>query len=394
MKDEMINRIADKLSNEIDSVDNELLKKWIRESDQNKKIYNSYVRLFSDIKNLKNKNLKIDSDLHFDLVKERIIKKQKRRILFQRVIYAAAAVLLPAIIFITILFNTNTTSVDLPVQIAEINPGVKKAQLVLSTGERVELSDTIFDVMHQQEGVEMSNRDSKLNYSSSEGKSPKEIKYNTLIVGRGEEYELELTDGTKVWLNSESVLKYPVHFSAKNRRVELKGEAYFEVAHNAKKPFLVNTHEMNIEVLGTSFNVSAYADDESVHATLLEGKVKVHNNVGDIKEKILQPNQQFIYNKIENQVAVNQVNAGFYSAWKDGAFTFDDEPLTTIMRKLERWYDIRVFFQGQNVQNLRFSGKLTRFKTCNDVLYIISKTTHIDFEIKNDRTVLIKQKNK
>ena len=390
MKDPIIQLIADKLSNEIDSENNEMLMNWIRESDQNKKTYNSYVSLFSDIQNLKNKDIIINSKLHFDLVKAKIIKKKKRRILIERILYPVAAVLLPAIIFITILFNTDTTSVDIPVQIAEITPGVKKAQLVLSTGERFELSDTILNINLHKGDVNIKNKESRLIYSVEDNHIIQKVRYNTLIVGRGEEFQLTLADGTKVWLNSESVLRYPVQFSAKNRKVELKGEAYFEVAHNAHKPFLVNTHEINIEVLGTSFNVSAYADDKTVHASLVEGKVKVHSNIGDLSEKILQPNQQFVYNKADNCVAVNHVNAGFYSAWKDGAFTFDNEPLTSIMRKLERWYDIRVFFQGQNVQKLRFSGKLLRFRTCNEVLEVIKKTTYIDFEIQKDRIVIVK----
>ena len=390
MKDEILRLIADKLSNEIDSESNELLMNWIQESDQNKKIYNSYVKLFSEIKNLKNKNLVIDDKYHLSVVKDRILKKQKRRILVHRIMYSAAAVLLPAIIFIAVFFSSKPTIVDTVAQVEEINPGVKKAQLVLSTGERVELSDTLLNISYTEEGVRITNENSKLNYSTSKNTSQK-LKFNTLIVGRGEEYQLALADGTKVWLNSESSLKYPVQFFGKNREIELKGEAYFEVAHNAEQPFLVNTSEMNIEVLGTSFNVSAYPDDETVHATLVEGRVKVHNNMGELKEKVLEPNQQFVYSKTDNQVFVNNVNARFYSAWKDGAFTFVDEPLPSIMNKLERWYNIRVFFQGQDVQNLRFSGKLKRFDSCNEVLEVISKTTHINYEIQGEKNIIIRQ---
>lgn len=390
MKDEMIKLIADKLSNQIDSENDELLMNWVRESEQNKKNYNSYVRIYSDIKNLQNKNLVVDSQHNLDLVKNKILKNQKRRILFERVLYTAAAVLLPAIVFISIFFSNEMPSVELPAQFAQISPGVKKAQLVLSNGERLELSDSTLDISYKQEGVKIKNENSRLNYSATNDQLALKSKYNTLIVGRGEEYELTLADGTKVWLNSESSLRYPVHFSGKNREVELIGEAYFEVAHNAKKPFIVNTREMDVEVLGTSFNVSAYADDETVQATLVEGKVKVHNNIGGVEEKILEPNQQFVYSKEANSVVVNQVNAGFYSAWKDGAFTFDDESLITIMRKLERWYDIRVFFQGQNVQALRFSGKLRRFDNCNDLLDVIRKTTHIDYDIQEGKNVVIK----
>ncbi|WP_421918607.1 FecR family protein [Marinifilum sp.] len=390
MKDNILDLIADKLSGEINDEHNKLLMNWMNESDQNKKIYSSYAKLFADIKNLKNKNLVIDEQYNLSVVKDKILKKQKRRVLVNRVMYAAVAVLLPAIIFIAVFYSSQTPVVDTLAKVEEIAPGVKKAQLILSTGERIELSDTLLNITNIQQGVEISNENSKLNYSAS-NESAQKMQYNTLIVGRGEEYQLALADGTQVWLNSESVLKYPVSFSGSKREVELKGEAYFEVAHNAEKPFLVNTKEMNVAVLGTSFNVSAYPDDEAVHTTLIEGSVKVHNNMGEGSEAILSPNQQFVYNKTKNQVQVNTVNARFYSEWKDGAFTFIDEPLPSIMKKMERWYKIRVFFQGQDVQNLRFSGKLKRFNTCNEVLEVISKTSHISFEIQGDRNVIIRQ---
>lgn len=390
MKDDILDLIADKLSGEISEERNELLTNWMKESNRNKQIYNSYVNLFADITKLKNKNLVIDEQYHLSVVKDRILQKQKRRILIHRVMYAAAAVLLPAVIFIAIFFSSQTPDVDTLAKVEEIAPGVKKAQLVLSTGERIELSDTVLNLTNLYHGVDITNQNSKLNYSSTDGSAQK-VQYNTLIVGRGEEYQLALADGTQVWLNSESVLKYPVTFSGNKREVELKGEAYFEVAHNAEKPFLVSTTEMNVTVLGTCFNISAYPDDEAVHTTLVEGRVKVYNNIGERSEEILSPNQQFVYSKTDNQVHVDIVNAKFYSAWKDGAFTFVDEPLSSIMKKLERWYDIRIFFQGQDVQSLRFSGKLKRFETCNEVLEVISKTSHVNFEIRGDRNVIIRQ---
>ncbi|MRT93721.1 FecR family protein [Ancylomarina sp. 16SWW S1-10-2] len=306
----------------------------------------------------------------------------------------AAVIVLPIGIALFILLNHESYVPQLANLPIEIAPGVKKAQLVLSTGERFELSDSTLNISNKQEGVEIKNQDSRLNYSATDGQLTQKAKYNTLIVGRGEEYQLALADGTQVWLNSESSLRYPVKFTGKNRRVELSGEAYFEVTHNAKKPFIVNTQEMNIEVLGTSFNVSAYADDATVHATLVEGKVRVHNNVGVVKKEILRPNQQFVFSKNDNSTRVNEVNASFYSAWKNGVFTFEDESLTSIMRKMERWYDIHVFFQGQDIQRLKFSGKIPKFNTCNDVLEMIGKTTHINFKVSKNKNVIIRMAKK
>ena len=300
----------------------------------------------------------------------------------------AAAVLLPAVIFLSIYFNTDISTYETGAQITEIVPGVKKAQLVLSNGERIELSDTLLDITEDTEKVKIFNDKSTLSYTAEE-EVPQELRFNTLVVGRGEEYKLLLADGTKVWLNSESTLRYPVQFMGDKREVELIGEAFFEVAHNENIPFHVNSSEMSIKVLGTSFNVSVYPDDENVHTTLVEGSVKVSSKVGVGNEKILRPDQQFIYNRSNNNVQVNDVDTEFYSAWKDGAFSFDNESLFSIMRKLERWYNIRVFYHGQDIQKLRFTGELKRFGTCNDVLEVISKTTHIKYEIKGERNVVI-----
>ena len=205
MKDEILRLIADKLSDEIDNESNELLMNWVNESNQNRKTYNSYVKLIAEIKNLKRKDLVIDEKHHLSVVKNRILQRQKRRILVHRITYAAAAVLLPAIIFIAIFFSSKPTMVDTVAQVEEIYPGVKKAQLVLSTGERVELTDTVLNIADTQEGVTITNENSRLNYSTSE-KTVQKVKYNTLIVGRGRRIPV----GTGRWY--KSLVEFRVYF--------------------------------------------------------------------------------------------------------------------------------------------------------------------------------------
>lgn len=385
--------LASSFIGELNVDDKAELALWQNKADKNKKLHDDVLNQNEFEKRAQQIN-RIDLPKEWNRFQSQIkpiISIQSRLTQFLKY---AAVIILPIGIALFVLLNQESYKPQLANLPIEIAPGIKKAQLVLSTGERFELSDMTLNISNKQEGVEIKNQDSRLNYSATDEQLTQKVKYNTLIVGRGEEYQLALADGTEVWLNSESSLRYPVQFTGKNRQVELSGEAYFEVAHNAKKPFIVNTQEMNIEVLGTSFNISAYADDETVHATLVEGKVKVHNTMGEVIEKVLAPNQQFIYSKNDNRTSVNEVNASFYSAWKDGVFTFEDESLTSIMRKIERWYDIKVFFQGQGIQTLKFSGKIPRFNTCNDVLEMIGKTTNIDFELGENKNVIIRMANK
>jgi len=214
--------------------------------------------------------------------------------------------------------------------------------------------------------------------------------YNQILIGRGEEYHLVLSDGTRVWLNSETKLKYPTQFASNIREVELEGEAYFEVTKNPKAPFIVKTGQMDVKVLGTSFNISAYEDEETVQATLVEGKVKVTPHYGESSNIILSPNDQAVFTKSNNEITVREVDASMYSSWKEGVFAFDEEPLDEIMRKLARWYDIKVFFQDSEARKSQFSGKLPRFEDCKVLFEMMEKTTTVQFTIKDNQHVIVR----
>ncbi|WP_343672411.1 FecR domain-containing protein [Chitinophaga sp.] len=221
-------------------------------------------------------------------------------------------------------------------EMADIQPGSSKAVLMLADGSVIPLDSAGNQVIHQG-GVSVHQHGGQLQYAlQGSGTEPG---YNALTVPRGGQYQLILSDGTKVWLNAASTLKYPTAFTGKERIVELHGQGYFEVAGNAERPFKVKVNNMEIKVLGTRFDVMAYDDEGSVHTTLLEGAVSV---VSGTREQLLKPGQQAILDHVTNVMSVAQSDKDRVTTWRTGYFEFDDIDLSTIMRQLSRWYDVDI----------------------------------------------------
>ena len=273
-------------------------------------------------------------------------------------------------------------------KIAHISPGKNKALLMRDKGEAIVLDDFI---KLKENGLEINNTDGHLVYKDNSTKLAKEkISYNSIIIPKGGEYNLTLSDGSKIWLNSNSKLRYPTKFSGKERIVELEGEAYFDVSKNKGFPFVVKMNDIQIKVLGTSFNVNAYSEENEIITTLVEGKVQVNDRIRDQKE-ILAPNDQYRINKYNGNFTKTQVDTEIYTAWKNGRFVFQNERLEDIMIRLSRWYDVEVFFMNTESKNIKFSGDLTRYEDFNGVLEMIELTDKVKFSIKN-RSVLVEKK--
>ena len=217
--------------------------------------------------------------------------------------------------------------------------------------------------------------DGKLVYNTSGQAAGQKTKYNSVLIPRGGQYQLTLPDGTKVWLNAESSLRFPVAFTGDTRRVELSGEAYFEVAKNKKKPFYVLAKGTEVQVLGTHFNVSAY--NEAVETTLLEGSVKLNSNGNTA---LLKPGQSGTRNNIG---AFKVENADLETAvdWKNGFFVFHDETIQSILQKASRWYDVEIEFRG-NTASRQFYGKVSRYKNIDDLLKNLELTGEIHFKVE------------
>lgn len=256
-----------------------------------------------------------------------------------------------------------------------VQPGKKQAVLTLSTGQQVVLADTIVHV--NEKGISISNfPDKELVYKQvADTLKTKEV-YNTVTVPRGGEYKLTLSDGTTVWLNSDSYIRYPVAFSGDTRWVELEGEAYFEVAKNAGKSFIVKMNDYNVRVTGTQFNVRNYSN-ENLATTLVEGGVQIERK-GRVDK--LKPGQQAVLEGSE--ICIRTVNVEEQVAWRNGVFSFSQCRLENIMEELARWYDVDVFYMNQQVKNYHFSAWFKRSSSINEVISILEKTQKISLDLK------------
>lgn len=252
-----------------------------------------------------------------------------------------------------------------------IPPGSHNAQLVLSNGKVMGLDAAGTQKIHEADGTTVVNEQHVLKYAGVHATLGEETRYNTVITPRGAEYQLVLSDGTKVWLNAASSIRYPVCFGEKERRVFVVGEAYLEVAKDAARPFIVTTRQSNITVLGTSFDVKAYPDEPADKTSLVEGLVKV----GDV---LLRPGTQVVVEQ-GRDLTVRRANLEEALAWKNGLFVFQSECLESIARKLSRWYNIDIVFKDNTLKNIRFTGRLRRYDDMTVLLTMISSTSRVTF---------------
>jgi transmembrane sensor len=252
----------------------------------------------------------------------------------------------------------------------DVLPGSSKAILVKSDGSEVVLEDANNQTIREKNGQEIANKNGALSYNTVNPAPVDKIMYNTVRVPRKGQYQLVLADGTKVWLNAESSLTYPTAFNGPDRRVEVTGEAYFEVAKNAEKPFHVLHDKIDVQVLGTHFNVNSYADEKEAKITLLEGSVAVSTSPSTGSEVQLKPGQQARLGTNGKLRVLNDADLEEVMAWKDGRFQFRDADLKSIMRQLMRWYDVDVEYKG-NMEDRFFTADISRSKNLSAVVKIL-----------------------
>ncbi len=265
-------------------------------------------------------------------------------------------------------------------QEVSIEPGKPLAKLTLDNGPEIYLDqqDTLLTLQGLKGSITINS--GELAYTKgNENKKYIRVK-NKIEIPHGGEYVITLGDGTKVWLNSESILEYFVPFDPAKREITLSGEAYLEVAKDTTRPFIVNTKEMNIRVLGTHFNVSTYKDESPVKTTLVEGSVQIIPSHGSFSSLVLKPGEQASLD--ENGLRVEKVNTDLYTSWIQGYFVFENEPLSVIFQKLSRWYDIQVMFTGHDAEKELFSGKLPRFENFQVILDMICKVSKAEVEME------------
>jgi len=266
-----------------------------------------------------------------------------------------------------------------------IEPGSKKATLTLPDGEIIDLEAQEKGMLHVNGHTNIQKvRSGQIIYQAGQGadnnhNKQNKLSYNELKTPKGGEYQITLLDGTRVWLNSASSLRFPSTFSGGKRQVILSGEAYFEVAKNAKMPFIVAVGKTEIKVLGTHFNVSGYSDDDITTTTLLEGAVELTNGKN---EGILRPGQQAAISKTSGGIQISAGDLAQAMAWKNGYFRFDDQDIRGIMKEVSRWYDVEVEFRGKALNNKQFGGTFYRNKGIAELLsHLEQLDNNIHFKI-------------
>lgn len=313
---------------------------------------------------------------------ENTIQERKSRRMTLRWSVAASVILFIGL-FVGRMVNEwrNLDEMRMLAETERIVPGVK-AELILSTGERVVLNQQCVSIEGVNETGIQNDSVTGLNYTTAKVQGEGMI-YNTMRIPVGGFYQLALSDGSKVWLNSMTEFRFPVAFTGEERKVYLTGEAYFEVAPNSKHPFIVVTEEgMEVKVYGTEFNMNTYQHGV-VQTVLVSGKVGIRVNATG-KEVMLAPRQMAEYSEKTGMVRVEDTDPYRYIAWKDGEFVFERETIEEIMERLGRWYDVKVFYENESLKQKRFTGVISRYEDIEQVLRLIEGPATLRFEVKGN----------
>jgi transmembrane sensor len=313
-----------------------------------------------------------------------------RRALKKRFIWAAASILLIVVSVNLFLWlgksSSPTISNSSNKQPAnDVMPGTSGAILKLDDGSSIVLDNAANGNLAQQGNTLVVKSGAAISYVNGQAQG-EQVHYNTVETPKGRQFQLIMEDGTKVWLNAGSSIRFPVAFIGKQRIVEITGEAYLEVAKNKQKPFQVMCNGSIVEVLGTHFNINAYADEESMNTTLLEGSVKVLKGTN---QKTIKPGEQAQVRSDGNVYTTANVNIDEVVAWKDNRFLFDNTDVKKLMRQLSRWYNVDIQFKGAMDESLTFNGTIPRSATLATVLKILESTGDVKFSIEGKKIVVL-----
>ncbi len=323
-----------------------------------------------------------DREKGWDNIQKKIRKRPVVFVRFMRYAAVFVAMILVSVVVYQVVDYQNEDDKQFVQEQPMAVKGGYKAYLELATGEHLVL-DSLNKVTTRIKGALITAEDkgTVIIDEQKTDSTTEKVEYNRLVIPRGGEYKIVLADGSQVWINSQSVLEFPVCFAEGERRVRLKGEAYFEISRNVEKPFIVEVRDKEIRVLGTSFNVNDY--DGKFVTTLVSGKVQVAVND---KDYILTPSMQV---RVEgDDVFVEEVDVREFTAWKDGVFIFKKQKLREVMDVLSRWYDVDVFYQNSELQNLHFTGTIQRHSEISGVLKFLEKTDMVKFTL-NGKTLIV-----
>ena len=359
------------------------LQQWRDESPENEQLYESEMNteyIVQKSHEVARVNI-VNGYMNVLLKRKRNVRVRRVR----RIVSIVAGVVLP-LLAVVLWYGTRERIEDVSEQVASvIRHGGVKAELVLADGTTRILGSEVTDSVLVQQGANIVVQNQGVSYCVDS--SVVEERYNTLRVPRGGEYSITLSDGTIVYLNSESELRYPVNFVGRDRRVYLSGEAYFDVVQDEAHPFIVDMGNSSVRVLGTSFDVRAYADEDEVLTTLVQGSVKFSAG----KEFVtLEPGKQAVLGK-SGSIETREVDTYLYTAWKEGVFAFKRQRLEEIMKVVARWYDVNIFWENVSQKEVTFTGKMKRYDDFSKVVEVLEMTGNTEFVIK-ENNIFIREK--
>ena len=368
--------IARYLSDEIEEEEQAELTRWRNESPENERLFREICKE----ENIK-QNMQKRQTFHTEDGWEGVQRKIQRHRFGHRILNIckyAAIFIFPVVIATVAIYKSGNEPQPLSQVAKQIVPGGKKAVLILDNGEAIDLKSTSGVELKEKDGTVIQVDSTALNYQQAPARTSEKLAYNKVNVPRGGEYQLTLSDGSKVQLNSMSSIRFPVQFAQDCRLVELEGEAYFEVSKTGQ-PFIVQTKGMKIEVLGTTFNISAYANEE-YQTTLVSGSVKVQTENGS--NRILKPSEQACITPGSNQINVRNVDTAFYTSWIHGKINFKDQRLDDIMKTLARWYDMDVVYENEATKELRFGCYVNRYNEITPLVKLLEQTGRVTVTVE------------
>ena len=368
--------IARYLSDEIEEEEQAELTRWRNESPENERLFREICKE-ENIKQNMQKRQTFHAEDGWEGVQRKIQRHRFRHRILNICKYAAIFIFPVAIATVEIYKSGNEPQPLSQVE-EQIVPGGKKAVLILDNGEAIDLKSTSGVELKEKDGTVIQVDSTVLNYQQAPARTSEKLAYNKVNVPRGGEYQLMLSDGSKVQLNSMSSIRFPVQFAQDCRLVELEGEAYFEVSKTGQ-PFIVQTKGMKIEVLGTTFNISAYANEE-YQTTLVSGSVKVQTENGS--NRILKPSEQACITPGSNQINVRNVDTAFYTSWIHGKINFKDQRLDDIMKTLARWYDMDVVYENEATKELRFGCYVNRYNEITPLVKLLEQTGRVTVTVE------------
>lgn len=380
--DRILELIALKLNREQTPEEEEELMAWLYEDEQHQAVWDSYSELHAQARRL-------DQSFSPDIERALLRVKAGRRSLpvWKKTMRWAAILALPLCAGLWLFLHSVPVEENrLFSQVA--HPGREKAILRMDGEQPISLIGGMDTLIVTENGTKIKT-DAKdmLSYLIDSVHRNMKQRENQLIVPRGGEYRITLSDGTRVWLNSSSTLTFPQVFSGNERRVQLTGEAYFEVKADAAHPFIVSTAQMDVKVLGTSFNVSVYDDEDAVHTTLVKGSVEV-KATGN-QAMILRPGEQACLS--DRKLTCQEVNIRQFTSWIDGKFMFCNTELEEISKQISRWYDVDIFFSSERVKNMCFTGAILRFEPLEELIRMIEMTSNVQFSVRG-KTIVISER--